>query len=203
MLGLVRNFSGQQNRFCGLLAGAAGSCAACCALQQRLARDARLETKRLTCFAGLCETAVPVYAGGKLLAFLHTGQVLLQPPTRRQFNHVASLLRKWEARLDLKSVEEAYFQTPVFAPRKYDSLTRLLALPPGSARGHSCPQQHSMIALARRVVCRTWLRTGMSARRWQCPHAPRAALKSGRSPEIRNPKAEGRKKAEYRKPSMA
>ena len=31
----------------------------------------------------------------------------------------------------------------------------------------------------------------------------RAALKSGRSPEIRNPKPEGRKKAEYRRPSMA
>lgn len=59
-LGLVRYFGGQQNRFCSLLAGAARTCSACYALQQQLARDARLKAKRLTCFAGLCETAVPV-----------------------------------------------------------------------------------------------------------------------------------------------
>ena len=128
MLGLIRNFSGQQNRFCGLMAGAANTCAACYALQQRLARNARSKATSRTCFAGLSETAVPVFAGGRLLAFLHTGHVLLQPPTRNRFNRVASLLQCWGVQLDLKSVEAAYLQTPVFAPRQYGSLTRLLAI---------------------------------------------------------------------------
>jgi ligand-binding sensor protein len=66
------------------------ACAACYALQQELAREAGMEAKTLRCFAGLCESAVPVRFGDNLIAFLHTGQVLLQQPTRRQFNRIAA-----------------------------------------------------------------------------------------------------------------
>lgn len=46
--------------FCALMAKTNQSCAACFALQKKLEEKARLEPKTLKCFAGLCETAVPV-----------------------------------------------------------------------------------------------------------------------------------------------
>ena len=83
MLRLVRYRADQENLFCSLMGKTHKACAACYALQQELAREAGMEAKTLRCFAGLCESAVPVRFGENLIAFLHTGQVLLQQPTQR------------------------------------------------------------------------------------------------------------------------
>ena len=45
----------------------------------------RLEPKTLKCFAGLCDSAVPVRVGENLVAFLQIGQVLLHTPTKAEF----------------------------------------------------------------------------------------------------------------------
>jgi AraC-like DNA-binding protein len=63
-----------------------------------------------------------------LIAFLHTGQVLLQQPTRRQFNRIAATLLKWGIEVDMQSAEEAFFQTQVLRPWQYESLIRLLTI---------------------------------------------------------------------------
>ena len=67
------------------------TCAECYALQQKLEEEAQLRPKTLKCFAGLCETAVPVRVGDKLIAFLHThtpATFLLAPSRQKpvQFN---------------------------------------------------------------------------------------------------------------------
>lgn len=128
MFRLVQYFSNQESPFCSLMGKTHKTCAACYALQQQLAREARMEVKTLKCFAGLCESAVPVRVGEELIAFLHTGQVLLQQPTRRQFNQVAATLLKWGIEVDMQSAEEAFFQTRVLHPGQYKSLLRLLAV---------------------------------------------------------------------------
>ena len=61
-----------------------------------------MEAKTLRCFAGLCESAVSVRFGENLIAFLHTGQVLLQQPTQRQFNRIAATLLKWGIEVDMQ-----------------------------------------------------------------------------------------------------
>jgi AraC-like DNA-binding protein len=71
---------------------------------------------------------VPIRVGQDLIAFLQTGQILLHRPTRREFSTVARQLINWGAEVDLKQVEEAYFQTRVLTRLQYDSILRLLAI---------------------------------------------------------------------------
>ncbi len=102
------------------------SCAQCYALQCQVEEEAQLEPKTLKCFAGLCETAVPVRVAENVIAFLHTGQVLLQRPDKVQFKRIAATLIKWGAEVDLKKLEEFYFNTRVISVQQYDALIRLL-----------------------------------------------------------------------------
>ena len=107
MLHMVRYTKKQQNPFCSIMAKVNQSCAACYALQCKLEEEAQLEPKTLKCFAGLCETAVPVRVGENLIAFLQTGQILLHRPDKARFNRVAATLLKWGAEIDVKKLEEA------------------------------------------------------------------------------------------------
>jgi AraC-like DNA-binding protein/ligand-binding sensor protein len=128
MLRLVRYPKKLESPFCALIAKTNVTCAACYGLQQELEREARIQPKTLKCFAGLCESAVPVRVGENVVAFLHTGHVLVSLPTRNKFNRVASTLMRWGAEVDLKLAEEAYFQTRVLAVGQYRSLLRLLMI---------------------------------------------------------------------------
>ena len=128
MLQLSRYSKRQENPFCALMATTHTACASCYALQQELEQEAKLETKSLRCFAGLCESLTPVRVGDQVIAFLHTGQVFLQPPTGSQFNRVAATLLKWGVEVDLKRAEEAYFHTRVIPSAQYESLLKLVAI---------------------------------------------------------------------------
>lgn len=116
------------NSFCALMARTNKSCEACFALQKQLEEEARLEPKTLKCFAGLCETAVPVRVGDQLIAFLQTGRILVESPNQRQFKKTARELLRLGTQIDLKQVEEAYFATRVLSREQYESMVRLLAI---------------------------------------------------------------------------
>ncbi len=117
-----------ENPFCALMAQSNRSCAACLQLQRRVEDEAGLEPKTLRCFAGLCDSSVPVRVGENLIAFLSTGQVLLHKATRRQFAQTTRTLLKWGTEVDLKRLEEAYFQTRVVSKKQYESVLRLLSV---------------------------------------------------------------------------
>ena len=118
----------QEAPFCALMAGTNQSCAACLQLQRKVEEEARLEPKTLKCFAGLCDSAVPVRVGENLVAFLQTGQILLHQPNKREFKKVARDLINWGVTADLKRLEEAYFQTRVLDKKQYDAVLRLLTI---------------------------------------------------------------------------
>jgi len=126
MLHMVRYSKDQQNPFCSIMATVNQSCAGCYDLQCKLEEEAQLAPKTMKCFAGLCETAVPVRVGDNLIAFLQTGQILLQRPDKARFSRVAATLIKWGAEVDMKKLEEAYFNTRVLTPKQYEALIRLL-----------------------------------------------------------------------------
>ncbi len=128
MLNLVRYAKKQENPFCAIMAKSNESCAQCYTLQCKVEEEAQFEPKTLKCFAGLCETAVPVRVAENLIAFLHTGQVLLQRPDKVQFKHIAATLLKWGAEVDLKKLEEHYFNTRVLTLKQYEALIRLLGI---------------------------------------------------------------------------
>jgi YesN/AraC family two-component response regulator len=125
---LPHNGDPKENPFCALLARSNHSCAACLQLQKKVEEQAQMEPKTLKCFAGLCDSAVPVRVGDNLVAFLQTGQILLHQPSKREFTKVTRELLKFGVDTDLKKLEEAYFQTRVLERKQYEAVVRLLAI---------------------------------------------------------------------------
>ncbi len=118
----------RQNPFCALMTQTNQSCAACLQFQRKVEEEARQQSKTLRCFAGLCDSAVPVRVGENLIAFLQTGQVLLHTPTRATFQKATRHLLRWGAEVDLNRLEEAYFQSRVVTRRQYEAMLRLLTI---------------------------------------------------------------------------
>ncbi|HZL46259.1 MAG TPA: PocR ligand-binding domain-containing protein [Opitutaceae bacterium] len=117
-----------ENPFCALLAQTNKSCSACLQMQQEIAEAAKGGAQTLRCFAGLCDTAVPVRVGENLIAFLQTGQVFLHQPSKSDFSRVSRQLLEWGREIDVHRIEEAYFQTRVIPKRQYESIVRLLVI---------------------------------------------------------------------------
>lgn len=117
-----------ENPFCALMAKTNHTCSACLQLQKRVEEEARLEPKTLKCFAGLCDSAVPIRVGENLIAFLQTGQILLSKPNAEQFDKVTRQLLKFGTDVDLKKLQEAYFQSRVLNKKQYESIVRLLSI---------------------------------------------------------------------------
>ena len=115
-----------SNPFCALIASTNQGCANCRKVQAALENEAEFEPKSLRCFAGLCDSAVPIRVGGELVAFLQTGQILLHQPSQEEFMRATKQLVSWGGGVDLKELKEAYFQTKVFDRAQYEAMLRLL-----------------------------------------------------------------------------
>ena len=115
------------NEFCAMLANTNQGCAQCLKMQADLEAKAGLEPASLHCFAGLCDTAVPIRVGDQLIAFLQTGQVLLHQPNEEEFSRTTQQLLKWGTQVNLKALEEAYFNTKVLDRDQYQAMIRLLS----------------------------------------------------------------------------
>ena len=126
MLTVIRYMRRQENPFCALMARSVEGCKACYAAQHQLECEAGLEAKTIQCFAGMCETSVPVRIGGKLVAFLQTGQVLLHHADKSQFEGVSRALAGSGSQIDLKEAEEVWIQTRVIQPKQYEALIHLI-----------------------------------------------------------------------------
>lgn len=118
----------KENPFCALVAQTNQSCAACLQLQRKVEDEAKLEPTTLKCFAGLCDSAVPIRVGENLIAFLQTGQILLHKPSKAQFRRTTRQLINWGTQVDMKKLEEMYFQTRVLTKPQYESIIRLLSI---------------------------------------------------------------------------
>src|ERR1017187_287792 len=118
----------KENPFCALMSRTNHTCSLCLQPQRKVEEEARLESKTLRCFAGMCDSAVPVRVGENLIAFLQTGQILLHQPSKAQFTRATRALLEFGAEVDLKQLEEAYFQSRVVKKKQYESIVRLLTI---------------------------------------------------------------------------
>jgi AraC-like DNA-binding protein len=117
-----------ENPFCSLMATSNRSCAACLGMQQQ-ATDAKPgETSSVTCFAGLCDTVIPVSVGNKVVGFLQTGQVALRKPTEAGFSRVTRQLLQWGTKIDLNKLQDVYFHSKVLSREQYEAMVRLLEI---------------------------------------------------------------------------
>lgn len=117
-----------ENQFCALLAKQSKACAACLQTQHELSTTAQNEARTVTCFAGLCETAVPLKAGDQLIGYLRTGEVLAQAPTAQGYAKVVRQLEKLGVKMDSEKLKEAYFHSRVFSPKRYEAVLKLLQI---------------------------------------------------------------------------
>src|SRR5881392_2330477 len=101
---------------------------AACLSAQTDASHPDAATRTVTWFAGLSESAVPVYAGDHILGFLETGEVMLKNPTKQHFASITRQLRAWGYKTDWKQLEQAYFRSCVLSPVRYRAMLRLLSL---------------------------------------------------------------------------
>ena len=121
---------GQRNEspFCDLMAQKSRACAACLQVQERLSEAAIQEPRSVACPVGMCDTAIPVRLGDRLMGFLQTGQVFRKKPTPSQFERAVRLVNEWGVDVDRAKLEEAYFSTRVVSPRQHEAIVKLLAI---------------------------------------------------------------------------
>ncbi len=117
-----------ENQFCALMAQKSRSCAACLQVQQRLSETAAQEAQTVTCSHGMCETAVPLRIGDRLIGFLLTGQLFRRKPTPAQFERSARLAVTWGVEADRDLLKDAFFKTPVLLPRQYEAMVKMLSI---------------------------------------------------------------------------
>jgi len=117
-----------QNQFCALLAKSNRSCAACLQVQKEIQDMPGPGAKTVTCFAGLCDTAVPVKVGEKIIGYLQTGQVALRKPNEVQFNRITQQVIDWGVTVDLTQLKDAYYQSYTLAPQQYTAMVKLLEI---------------------------------------------------------------------------
>src|SRR6184192_1947851 len=114
--------------FASILARFNKARSACLKAQTDASREPDSTTRTVTWFAGLSESAVPVYIGDHILGFLETGEVMLKNPTKKHFATITRQLRAWGYKTDWTQLERAYFRTCVLAPDRYGAMLRLLSI---------------------------------------------------------------------------
>lgn len=117
-----------ESPYCALMSEKSRACASCLQVQGKLAQAATHEPCTMTCPSGLCDTAVPVRLGDRLIGFLQTGQVFRKKPTEAQFDRTAKLIEEWGIQIDKMRMKEAYFATRVVPPKQHDSVVKLLSI---------------------------------------------------------------------------
>jgi len=118
----------RESPFCDLMSEKSGSCASCLQLQEKLTQAAASEPRTMVCLAGLCETAVPVRLGSRLIGFLQTGQVFRHEPTAVQIKRTAKLLAKLGVEVKLDRLKDAYVATRVMPQKQQAAATTLLKI---------------------------------------------------------------------------
>jgi AraC-like DNA-binding protein len=118
----------KENPFCALLAERSKACAACLQVQQALAEKAADKAASVTCKAGLCDTAVPLKVGDRLLGFLHTGQIFRSKPTAAQFEKLTQMFAQWGLQGETDKLKAAYFDSRVMSTKEHESVVKLLSI---------------------------------------------------------------------------
>jgi AraC-like DNA-binding protein/ligand-binding sensor protein len=118
----------KENPFCAMMARNSRSCAACLQVQQKLSETAAHEAQSVTCSFGLCDTAVPVRTGDRLMGFLKTGQVFRKKPTEAQFERAAKLVAEWGVPAKPDELKSTYFDTRVLSAKQHESVVKLLTI---------------------------------------------------------------------------
>ncbi|MCX6887384.1 MAG: helix-turn-helix domain-containing protein [Verrucomicrobiota bacterium] len=121
---------GKRNEgpFCAIIAGKSRACSTCLQVQDKLAEAAVHEAHTIGCPNGLCDTAVPVRLGDRLIGFLQTGQIFRKKPTQQQFERTAKQVAEWGVDVDKEVLRQAFFATRVVPAKQHEAVVKLLSI---------------------------------------------------------------------------
>ena len=116
----------KEGPFCAIVSEKSRACASCLQVQEKLSEAATYQPRTMGCPNGLCDTAVPVRLGDRVIGFLQTGQVFRKTPSQRQFERAAKQVFDWGVDVAIDKLRHAYFATRVVPQKKHDSVVKLL-----------------------------------------------------------------------------
>jgi AraC-like DNA-binding protein/ligand-binding sensor protein len=121
---------GKRNEgpFCSLVSQKSRACASCLSVQETLSEAAVEQAHTMGCPNGLCDTAVPVRLGDRLIGFLQTGQVFRKRPTEAQFERAARQVAEWGVDVDHQTLHDAYFASRFVPAKQHEAIVRLLTI---------------------------------------------------------------------------
>lgn len=117
-----------ESPYCAMMSEKSRACASCLQMQERLSQAASEEPRTMVCPSGLCESAVPVRLGERIIGYLMTGQVFRNRPTEAQFARLCEHVRNSGIEVDGAAMKEAYFATRVVPQKQQDSAVMLLKI---------------------------------------------------------------------------
>jgi AraC-like DNA-binding protein/ligand-binding sensor protein len=113
--------------FCESLRTHCGDCRNCAQTHRKVISKAKIETWTLHCFAGVCETAVPVRSGDNLVVWLRTGHVFDRKPTKADFEKVAETLgEEGISKEEIAKLRKSFFAGRVVSKSAYRGAVTLL-----------------------------------------------------------------------------
>jgi AraC-like DNA-binding protein/ligand-binding sensor protein len=117
-----------ENPFCGVMASAPASCAACYEIEACVQRKVaqRGFKQQIHCYAGLTLIAAPVRIGGRHVATLLSGQVFRREPTERDFQMIMRQFGDHSSPDWVRKAHKTYFETPVLTAERFQAATQLL-----------------------------------------------------------------------------
>lgn len=117
-----------ENPFCALMAQSRKGCVACLQTQSELEASARARTRTIRCYANLHDTMVPIRIGQKVVAYLQTGQVALEPFGPDDFDRTHSELLIRGIEVNSKEARAAYFQSRCMPREVYNGFVKMLEI---------------------------------------------------------------------------
>jgi AraC-like DNA-binding protein/ligand-binding sensor protein len=117
-----------ESPFCAIISEKSKACACCLQVQEKLSESAVNEAQTVVCPVGLCDTAVPVKLGDRLIGYLQTGQIFKKRPTDSQYERASRLVTEWGVQIEPESLKHAYFNTRVVPPKQHEALVKLLGI---------------------------------------------------------------------------
>ncbi len=120
--------SPKTNAFCRIL-NEHNRCPDCAAAAHCIGRELTEEPRELRCFAGFSESAVPIFAGRRPIAYLMTGQVFTKCPDGSEWTGVKQRLKELEfSEGEIGKLEKAWKNTAMISGDQYQGIVGLLSV---------------------------------------------------------------------------
>lgn len=115
-----------ERLICSYMARNPNACSCCLKTQLKLIELAENQGQAIKCPMGMIDIAVPVHVSGRCIAFLHTGQILPQQPSRTLFRNAMQRLKEWNLDITPQEIEESYQSAEVYTSQRQKALIELI-----------------------------------------------------------------------------